>query len=154
MASAATIDTRARPGGESVGRSRILTLSNGDGRASFDAVGENCRSASTNGIGEQVEDARKAGLCVDAPGEDVEGTGEERSLLMCLAVLGASRADPAIDEQRWGRNDRGAGGQPGLAGRVARRSTILHRAALLANPPSGSAGTPEVPVLSRVGCSG
>ncbi len=144
-------------------------MGDGDRRSPFDAIGENRRPAGPDGLGKQIEDAGKAGLGIRATGEDVESPGEERPLLVRCAVLGAARADSPIDEQGWSGNHRGAGGQPGVA-RVehrflsvspwvtsranGRRSTILHPAALLANPPSGSRGTPEVLVVSPFGCSG
>jgi hypothetical protein len=99
-----------------MGRHGILSVTDGHGSASFDAVGKNRSPAGADGIGKQFEDSRQPDPCVGAAGKDVESAGEERSLLMCLTVLGASRADPPIHEERWGGDDRGAGGQPGLAG--------------------------------------
>jgi hypothetical protein len=99
-----------------MGRHGILSMTNGHGSASFDAVCKNRGPAGADGIGKEFEDSRQADPCVGAAGKDVESAGEERSLLMCLTVFGASRADPPIHKQRWGGDDRGAGGQPGLAG--------------------------------------
>ena len=59
------------------------------------------------------------------------------------AVNGGGRTSvPGVGSVRVGARARG------------NRQTILHPAALLGNPPSGSADTPEVPLVSPVGCSG
>ena len=90
-------------------------MGEGDRRSPFDAIGKDRGPPGSDGLGKQIEDAGKAGLGVGATGEDVESPGEERPLLVRLAVLGAARVDSPIDEGGWSGKDRGAGGQPGVA---------------------------------------
>jgi hypothetical protein len=90
-------------------------MGEGDRRSAFDAVGKNRSSPGSDGPGNQIEDAGKAGLGIGATGEDVESPGEERPFLVRFAVLGAARADSPIDEQGWSGNNRGTRGQPGVA---------------------------------------